>query len=250
MYLLCKENPKFDDTLKMREAAKRLGIPVFDDEYFSIGHVSIKKDESYFVYGMRGCVLPRVNCPDNILNKTEYLYDFSYLMSIIPNELFNYDAVLLTASEISWKHHFKLGDVFVRPNSGDKQFNGQIFTQREIRSDFPSIAQVYPWELCVVASPKTPPDKEYRCFVNNESIIACQYLPSESLDVPVGVLGYAKGIVEVIREKDPNAHTFVLDIAELHDSLSVIELNSWNSSGIYCIGAESLLKEIMKLEDS
>lgn len=243
MYLVCRENPKFEETIQMRDAAKELGMEVSDYPICGI-------KEGFFVYGTRDfCLRKDVNgCryidnPYHILNKLEHQYEYSYLYSLAGHCVFNDCPVFTPANKISRVIHPTVYDkYFVRPNSGDKQFTGRVFTIGELRNNFPLNNQISPWELCVVNSVKNPPEKEYRFFIHNDHMIGSEYWPENSDNIPNDVNEFAKKAVEHIRCKDPNALTFVLDIGYSDDVLSCIEINSFNSSALYSVPSSKILE--------
>lgn len=252
MYLVCKDNPKFKESGDLIKEAKKLGLYVSPDPVPDRFLNKEGSNPNFFLYGTRDYVLPFVNNPYHIFNSQEYLYDFSFLLSISEDELFNIDAEIMPASQF---YKVKNGNYFVRPNSGNKQFNGQVVNSKNVKY-FPSEFGVDPWELIIVAPAKKPHQEEYRffCHIDNEEeikLVGCRYLPTDSNDIPPLVLRWAKNEAEFIFENLTVGNSFVLDLGfnpEYEDekpSGSVIELNSWNSSGYYSISPEELLKVLI-----
>lgn len=235
MYLVCRENLKFEETTQMRDAAKELGMIVSD--------YPLEIKEGFFLYGTRDFCLKYVDHPYHILNKTEHQYDYSYLFAIAGYLTLNFDAEFLPANRLYTSSKFENSKkYFVRPNSGNKQFTGGVFISDEITNNFPLRNQINPWELCVIASEKIPPEKEYRFFVHNNKMVGTEYWPTNSSKVPEFVENYARAAVYVIREGDPNALTFVLDIGVRQKDLMIVEINSFNSSALYSIPSSKILE--------
>lgn len=246
IYLVCKDNAKFEETGKLIKAAEELGLRVRD--------TPCDVRCPFFLYGTRDFVLQYVDNQLHIFSEQEYMYDYSFLMSITePNETFNYDAKIIPASNYC---NFNINtSYFVRPNSGNKQFTGQVINSN-LRKRYGfylnRYLSIYPWELVVVSSEKTPPKEEYRffCYLTNNNSIkieCCRYLPEETNDVPELLIGYAKSFAKLIFDNIPFGNSFVLDMA--YDppeyKASAIELNSWNSSSFYSIDPKKLLEIIL-----
>lgn len=245
MYLVCKDNPKFEETGLLIAAAKELGLKVFDTNLIT---------EDFFIYGVRPFVLPLVDDDFHIFRSQEYIYDYSFLLSIgLGHSLFNYDAKIIPAGQFIV---YQGRRVFVRPNSGNKQFSGTVIDPKEIRTDICYQFNINPWELIVFALERDPPKEEYRffCIRNNKdeiSMVGCRYLQTPSNDIPSFVQEKAKLWAEHIFERLTIGNSFVLDIfydppEYLNEKglCSIGELNSWNSSGFYCISPLKLLEMI------
>lgn len=241
MDLICKANDKFPETIALIEDAKTYNISVYDKP----------QGNKYFIYGTRPFVLPYVNDPMNCLNNTEYIYDYSYMCTVIPEEMrFNKDVHFNTLENIrkilSWARPGKNG-VFIRPNSGNKEFTGRAFSNEELANHPPQeLTSNYPWLVCAFCDVKDSPDEEYRVFVHNGGAIYTTYWPNEEEGVKCPVDEFAQKVIRKIRRNDPNAYTYVLDIARDKNGYSVLELNSWNSSSFYSIDPHTILRTLFK----
>lgn len=251
MYLICKDNQKFPESGQLRRAAKKLSIKCYNT-YFGDAFLSEPRGP-FFMYGTRDFVLSEANCvaySDHIFSKQEYLYDYSFLMSLTEKSrvnLFNPAAVILPASKVGY---LLVDELFVRPNSGNKQFSGSIFSAKELKN-FLSLVHVDPWELVICALPKEPPVAEYRFFMKRDKEgldwAACRYLPEPDTYIPPEVIQFADLSAMRIFDFIPFGNSFVLDIAVSSEGdKSVLELNSWNSSSFYCIDPEKILKMVVE----
>jgi hypothetical protein len=189
MYLVCKNNPKFEETKHLIQAATELGIEVSEapwDVYaYYLG------TQNFFVFGTRPFVLDWVNDEYHIFSGQEYIYDYSFLLSIFKDKtsLFNPDCEIIPASYFGSTN----GSRFIRPLSGNKSFTGQVVDPLEIRTNLSFQFNICPWELIVSSSPKKQPSEEYRFFFirnNYDDIkyLACRYLPNPILYIPTFVV--------------------------------------------------------------
>lgn len=254
MYLVCTDYKRFPENGQLIASAKMLGMrvePVVHDI-----------DESFFIYGTRQFVLPRVDNPNHIYQGQEYVYDYSFVYSSsLRRYLFNAHSYFVpagnTAEFLSDSEEFGGGDVFCRANSGNKQVAGQVLSRRMLEENISSIFRVNPWEMIVLAKAQTPPKEEYRFFFfrtyndrDNECIksVYCRYLPEPSLEVDKQIVYFAQNIAEKIFNEMPFGNSFVLDVfVDEYGKRTIGELNSVNSSSFYCISTASLLELIFKL---
>lgn len=237
MRLVCEDNPLFEESGRMIQAAKELGHNVETDICLS----------PFFLYGTRNFVLPKVDCWQHILCNQEELYDYSFIMGNLHSDMFNLNCMLTPAGNAyaqSSKCYLHAKDFFIRPNSGNKQFNGQVVKKEEL-GRLSQIFQIANHELIVIAQTKEPPAEEYRFFCHDDKMVGCRYLPDNSNRIPGEIQEYAISVREKINNLNGHYHTFVLDIGMTRDRFysrpSVIELNSWNSSAFYSICPKQLL---------
>ncbi len=245
MRLVCEDNRLFEETARIRQAAIELGSKPL--KFPTIGGLD---GEPYFLYGTRNYVLKYVNDFQHILHNQEELYDYSFIMGNLHSDMFNLNCMITPAGAAyaqSSKCGLRATEFFVRPNSGNKQFNGQVVKKEEM-GRLSQIFQIAAHELVVIAQAKQPPHEEYRFFCHNDKMVGCRYLPDNSNRIPGEIQEYAIQIREKINNLNGHYHTFVLDIGMTKDRFysrpSVIELNSWNSSAFYSISPHELLTMI------
>lgn len=270
MYLVCENNPKFEETSQLIAAANRLGIEVSNapwDEYCH--YLGL---QPYFLYGTRPFVLSWIWDEKHILNNMEYLYDYSFLLSI-PNKalpLFNPQAKLAPAGQIKpqidddeYLSYYRRDGIFVRPNDGNKAFTGTVIKYEEL-DKIQYLFNINTWHVCVYDIAKTPLDEEYRFFIKRDdndkiNMIGCRYWPNSSNDIPSEISTKAKEYAKYIFDKMTVGNCFVLDVGRyLSDKgnprnnfynkpIYIVEINSWNSSTFYSIDPESILKMVFNL---
>lgn len=247
--LVCSDYKYFPESGEMIRAANTLGVPVFNETS------SLRRN---FHYGTRGFFLKYQD--NDIFSGQEYMYELSFLMSIFPNkrELFNDEAILTTLGRVPTemyslpvRHPINMNEnFFIRPNSGDKQFNGQLIGRRNLQN-LSTLFHCNPWELVIIAPEKKSPDEEFRFFCikdDNDKIhmLSSRYLPDKTSIVPDAILKKAKEYAERIFDQLTIGNSFVLDLAVDEGSITIIELNSINSSGLYSVKAIDLLSLILE----
>lgn len=127
-------------------------------------------------------------------------------------------------------------EIFVRPNSGFKQFTGTVVGRS--RMSLETLGYGYYHEdpsLMVIASGAKQISREWRVVVGDKKVITgSQYkIDCElevSADFPKEVEEFAQSIIPEDWEPD---RLFVMDICESENKLSLLELNSFSCSGLY-----------------
>ncbi len=123
--------------------------------------------------------------------------------------------------------------LFVRPNSVDKLFTGQVVDIDSL-DDFLISQTVDQSRLVFIARPQMI-QQEWRLFISNDQIIdGCQYLLNGSFDFQSGVPSDVRNFVaDVFSTAKWRPHPlFVMDICRSNDQLSIVEFNSYNCSGL------------------
>lgn len=136
--------------------------------------------------------------------------------------------------------------LFVRPNSGYKQFNGQLIYAEKF---VPTIEKwnIGPSTLIVVSSPKNLM-REWRLVVVNQQIIAAsRYYNCGDIDLEEGcpneVLEYGQQIANVW---EPDI-CWTMDICEIgNNKLKLIEINSFSCSGLYLCNKDKVVEAVSK----
>lgn len=254
MYLVCEDNPRFEETGKLIKAAINFCIEVRNKPVLN---------ECFFCYGTRPFVLPMVNHPYHVFSKQEYIYDFSLLLSLYPlgvgstsrlKTLLNWDAQILTVGQANYVLTENHRDYFCRPNNGDKAFSGHVIDRKAAKDGLHNLFNLNLWDLVVVAPEKEMKNtEEYRFFCIYDGcdvkMTGCRYIPDDSLDIPDEVIEFARAEANYIFDKLTFGNSFVLDICYekpeyKHERgfCSIVELNSWNSSGYYCIDPYTILE--------
>ena len=149
-----------------------------------------------------------------------------------------------------WNNIFAMNNsnaLFIKPNSGDKVFQGKVwydyekekfikFIQDEAEENRQRITDIYP-ELVFVNEP-VKIKAEYRFFILNQQVICgSQYRRNSILDKRIDVMPKAKRLANKVADipRRHQADTFyACDIAELENGeFKVLELNAGSCSGLY-----------------
>ena len=143
--------------------------------------------------------------------------------------------------------------IFLRSDSGSKIISGGLMTKSNIRGFFTNkrsnFAMPYDDVMLLIAKPIAI-SREYRLVISGKSIVTgSQYLPTESSDIPDHVMSYANEVLEnTTWDHDELCRMWTLDIAELPSTrCKVIEINSFNSSGLYKSDMKAVVKEANRL---
>jgi len=122
--------------------------------------------------------------------------------------------------------------VFVRPNSGRKEFSGRVLTYENFNwknLDF-DIYYNDP-NLLILIAPYEQITREYRFIIHNTTI-ATECLQE---NVPTDVLRFTQGVLDEVQWKPDEVYT--LDVASILDTYAernrVVEINSASCSGFY-----------------
>lgn len=140
--------------------------------------------------------------------------------------------------------------IFVRPNSGLKQFGGQIIQTDRLRGQYSELTQIAPEMLVVVARPRNIV-AEYRVVIcDRKPITASSYMLDGEINfndpIPEQVIQTARQIGQFKWQPDV---VYVADIAVLEDSdftPKLIEINSFSSSSLYNCDMRVIVKEVSK----
>ena len=123
--------------------------------------------------------------------------------------------------------------IFVRPNSVDKLFTGQLIDITDFEDFLKSKTDDYNREIFV--SKPCPIEQEWRLFISNDRIVdGCQYYLNDQFDFQSG---YSDGVSEFVSEVLTNCSwrphpLFVMDICKSNGNLWIVELNSYNCAGL------------------
>jgi hypothetical protein len=192
------------------------------------------------------------------------VYNYDYLMNF--NDLLNDDAEIIIDTEWSndpiddvWSAitHSEGKKLWVRSNSGSKQFSGGVFTEEEFLKERDYLKQKGINLDFVIASPKKI-YKEWRCvIINHEVISSSQYMKNcepetkSYTETPEGVIKFANYWAKKHMFMFPDSYVLdVCDVGKLvggyyEDDYRVCEVNSLLSSGWYECDIERIVDIIV-----
>lgn len=151
---------------------------------------------------------------------------------------------------------FKLRDVptwcnfnqlFIRPAKDTKLFSGQIMSRIQLSNwikdlEEKGLEQIL--DTVVLVSTVKTVEHEWRCFIVNGKFITGSHYSSlgqlaVSSEVPETVISF-------VEQHKFNYPVYCIDVCSLYrnDELFIIELNGFNSCGVYASDVETLVKEI------
>ena len=141
-------------------------------------------------------------------------------------------------------------DVFIKPESGMKEFTGQVLSKQRDLEDLSPWGVIDDHTLCVVASPKDIKAEFRYIIVEGKVITGSEYRWDNVLDVrrdthPICDLLAAK--VAAMEWQADKA--YVCDVALMEDAgarphAAVIELNAFSSSGLYACNTYDIVKAV------
>lgn len=184
-------------------------------------------------------------------------FSCSYYYPRLSKYLLNQDHTFLPYGELIDKEEwvfdtFGVDDcVFMRPNSGFKEFTGQVYEKKYWKGMIElSNTNIQPEDLVVISSPKNI-DAEYRVVIGPDRYkkILCNIDASiitlsgshingkleprveEDCSIAPYIREFINGLLsETLYEPDP---FYIIDIASTENGLSVLEVNSMSCSGYY-----------------
>lgn len=179
---------------------------------------------------------PGVYCNlDNFKCTTYYPYYSKYLLNS-PYCMMPYGD-LLSNKESLFKWLGNNNSLFIRPNSGFKDFTGQVVNYETFERDLAGLESVEPDKslLCVVSEPQNI-ETEWRLVIVNKKVVASsQYRNAgkhdEIIGCPLSVFLYAQILIDDVGWEPDLCYT--MDICLLRNDLRLVELNSFSCSGLY-----------------
>lgn len=166
--------------------------------------------------------------------------------------LLNDRHVFLTLGELkrreAWAYDtFGVQDaVFVRPDGNDKSFTGFVLFRERFAGD---LELNCPDDAVVIVSEPAGIDAEYRVFVGLGRVITgSRYKLGPKVDVaPELPDGAATLAAEVAALPGQPAEIYALDVCRTGDEWRVVEINSFNSSGLYAADLGKLIDAVHEI---
>ena len=147
--------------------------------------------------------------------------------------------------------------IFIRPDSGFKEFTGQVVSTGNPIFSIPSLETINSSKyfddniMCVVSSAKHI-EREYRIVIADKKVVTgCQYKHRMELDVdndcPKEIIQYAENVAKC--EWEP-CKVYVMDIAVgLRGNIGLLELNSFSCSGLYECDISKIVNEVSEVAE-
>lgn len=195
------------------------------------------------------CTLPNYDCTKYYPYYNKFLLNQDYCLLPV-GDLVN-SAYLMYSYFVPFDEYREdSGEVFIRPNSGDKVFDGQVVNLDLLKDFQASLVQqnnVFSDTLCLISG-TSKINEEYRIFCTKDgpitgSLYKRQGKIEHSCEVPQSVYDYVSEVLKSVTFYPDRV--FSMDIA-VHYKMQVIELNSFSASGFYACDKVKLLTEVRK----
>jgi len=180
------------------------------------------------------------------------VFNYSYYYRLFKNVLVNKNVFLVTKdmlehTDLPWtKDEFGTERIFIKPNSGEKLFTGTTMCRKWLEKEIDIVlGNVHGFELLVVSSYKDI-GPEFRGVIGPKGLIS---ISSESnfgtaLDknFEEKILKFAESFTFPVLDKSFPFYT--VDFCEHDGKIKLVEVNSFNSAGLYSIDYDLVVKEI------
>ena len=237
---------------RLSASAKKVGFNVIDGKYFPFKGLEMDfvKGPALFHGSLQGASAAKERGLTVWENEEQLKCSYYYprLGSKEAGYLLSKEFLFIPFGCLNNKKQFLIdtlgedGCVFIRPDSGCKQFNGQIVDSRTWDKDLEimGLYDVQPEEICVVARPQPIAD-EYRFFVSGDKIITGSRYTKNKKSVRENVdtlpifdfcNNRIKGLVE-FTGYNPSP-MWVADFCMLEGGeIYILEVGPFSSSGLY-----------------
>ncbi len=133
------------------------------------------------------------------------------------------------------------GELFLRPDSGAKEFNGEVISRDRFAAWSKYTAEWVQKDLLCVASQPVKLDKEYRLVVRDGRVVTgsmyrmAKHVVSERLDKSDEEMGKVAAFAEQVMAGSPMPlpPIHVIDVAVEPDRMSVMEVGCFCCAGLY-----------------
>jgi len=257
-----------ENEIKLTVALKTLGIQVKTTALSEIEEVGYSKaeylpypadkEECVVFYGslnmMRAlmrktkwypcgwCNLDHMQCTEYYLDYGKYLLNSNYTMMPL-QEVIRQKAFILRTFGVN-------GEVFIRPNSGFKEFSGRVIKENMFDMKYFDFGFYFndPSLIVVVSSAKRI-EKEWRFVVcDRKAITGSQYKANLEVDIAPGYPSEAFALADKIAKENwqPDG-MYTVDICESDGNFYLLEINSFSCSGLYDCDLDIIAEEASKL---
>lgn len=138
------------------------------------------------------------------------------------------------------------GCMFVRPDSGDKIFTGQIITLDTFYEDYRLLGfyDVDPYSMVVISEPQTIIN-EWRFIIVDGKIVASSPYKESVESAPKEAFNLVEEVLKVDYKPDP---AWSLDICQTVDGkVHLLEIGSFSCSGLYKCDVVPIVREVSRV---
>lgn len=239
------------------EAAIELGYNVYKTKYIPF---SLEPDPN-IPFRIGSCVvthgtvqfcrqidkhLGKIYCPGTYFNRN--VKSFSLFASHFGELMLNSDFYLIPYAEFVRRRLKPDQVVFIKPDSGMKEFTGKLIAYENFDDEISSMNQIEIVDsesLCVVAQPKRI-DAEFRYVIaDREVITGSEYRWDNVLDVRRDTLPICDELAKHVAKIEWQAdRVYVCDIAFVEGEARIVELNAFSSSGMYACDTYAVVEAV------
>lgn len=249
------------------EEIKRQGMEcrIYDYQPFSYCNDIIDEyydEECVIVYGSlqfgaalnrnRDCTfIPGVYCKLDSF-KCSYYYPF------FGDTLLNHQYILLPYWDLLRRKDFifdtlgRKACVFVRPDSGFKNFTGNVIHKQNWEKDVPWLGDYdVDSHTLILVAPYQPVDREWRFVVVDGKIVSgSQYRNASGtklVEAELDIAAYAQSAVDKAMSAGfTTDRAWCIDICETKESLHVLEIGCFSCAGLYVAPKEPIVREVSR----
>ena len=239
------------------EAAIELGYNVYKTRYIPF---SIKPDEN-IPFKKGDCVVTHGTvqfcrqidkhlganfCPGTYFNRN--VKSFSLFASHFGELMLNDDFYVIPYAEFIRRRLQPNQEVFIKPDSGMKEFTGKLISYENFDDEINSMNQIEivdPETLCVIATPKRI-DAEFRYVIADKTVITgSEYRWDNVLDVRRDTLPICDELAKQVAAMEWQAdRVYVCDVAFTEGTAKIVELNAFSSSGMYACNTYAVVEAV------
>lgn len=185
-------------------------------------------------------------CPGTYFNRN--VKSFSIFASHFGEHMLNNDFYVIPYSEFVRRGLQPNQSVFIKPDSGMKEFTGKVISFDNFTDEINSMNQieiVNPETLCVVAQAK-PIESEFRYIIVDRKVITgSEYRWNNILDVRSDTSPLCDALASYVAKKEWQAdRVYVCDIALSDNVPKIVELNAFSSSGLYACDTHAIVEAV------
>jgi len=142
--------------------------------------------------------------------------------------------------------------VFVRPDSGFKNFTGNVIHKQNWEKDVPWLGDYdVDSDTLILVAPYQPVDREWRFVVVDDEVVSgSQYRNASGTklsEAEKDIYDYAqKAVTHAIHAGFLTDRAWCIDICETKDSLNVLEIGCFSCAGLYVAPKEPIVREVSR----
>lgn len=179
-------------------------------------------------------------------------YSCSSYYKYFGSRLLNHDCIFMPwgllkfNKELIFKSFPNSDKLFIRPNSGKKLFTGTTLTKKWWDKELDIIGglpyTIVKDEDMVLISSAKEIEKEYRLLMYNNELIDYSIYEGNYLPVDINFINFFAKSIDYFPD-----WIYTMDLAWTKDSVKIVELNSFYSSGLYDMDYDKVVSKIERI---